>query len=88
MHPSVARACGHLGGVMQDLKQIGLARSYLERALQVDESFYGPAHPNIAGRAIQLARVLRVLQDREGAEMLFERATAIMANNAELKPAG
>jgi tetratricopeptide (TPR) repeat protein len=88
MHPSVARACGHLGGVMQDLKQIGLARSYLERALQVDESFYGPAHPNIAGRAIQLARVLRMLQDREGAEMLFERATAIMANNAELKPAG
>jgi hypothetical protein len=54
----------------------------------VDESFYGPTHPNIAGRAIQLARVLRVLQDREGAEMLFERATAIMANNAELKPAG
>ena len=86
-HPSVARACGHLGAVMQDQGTLGAARSHYERALQIDEGFYGPIHPNIAGRAMQLGRVLRALDDKEGAQKLFDRATTILANAAELKPA-
>ena len=73
---------------MQDMKMLGAARMYFERALQVDESFYGTVHPNIAGRAMQLGRVLRALEDKEGAQALFDRATAIMASASELKPAG
>ena len=88
MHPSVARACGHLGAVAQDLRMLGAARMYFERALQVDESFYGSSHPNIAGRAVQLARVLRLLEDKEGAQVMFDRANAILSSSSELKPAG
>jgi tetratricopeptide (TPR) repeat protein len=87
-HPSVARACGHLGAVLQDQGVLGAARAHYERALQIDESFYGPIHPNIAGRAMQLGRILRALDDKEGAQKLFDRATTILANAAELKPAG
>ncbi|MEO6437378.1 MAG: FxSxx-COOH system tetratricopeptide repeat protein [Tepidisphaeraceae bacterium] len=87
-HPTVARACGHLGATFQDLKMFGPARMYFEQALNVDEGFYGSAHPNIAGRAVQLGRVLRMLEDKEGAQALFDRATAILASSSELKSAG
>jgi tetratricopeptide (TPR) repeat protein len=87
-HPSVARACGHLGAVLELQGSLGGARAHYERALQIDEQFYGTIHPNIAGRAMQLGRVLRALEDKEGAQALFERATSILANASELKPAG
>jgi len=37
---------------------------------------------------MQLGRVLRALEDKEGAQALFDRATQIMASASELKPAG
>ena len=85
-HPTVARACGHLGAVLQDLKLLPAARGYYEQALQVDEAFFGPTHPNVAGRAVQLAQLLRQLGDKEGAQVLFDRANAILSANSELKP--
>jgi tetratricopeptide (TPR) repeat protein len=87
-HPAVARACGHLGAVLQEQGALGAARAQFERALQIDEQFYGSIHPNVAGRAMQLGRVLRTLEDKEGAQALFDRATRILANASELKPAG
>ena len=85
-HPTVAWACGNLGSVMQDLKQLAAARQYFERALQIDETFYGPTHANIAGRAMQLGQVLRLLGDNEGARALFERSSKILATTSQLKP--
>jgi hypothetical protein len=73
---------------MQDTGALGAARAQFERALQIDEQFYGTIHPNIAGRAMQLGRVLRAQDDKEGATALFDRATSILANANELKPAG
>ena len=49
------------------------ARQYYERALQVDEAFYGPNHSNVAGRAMQLAQILRIMGDKDGAQALYSR---------------
>ena len=58
------------------------------RALQVDEAFYGPTHTNVAGRAMQLANVLRAMNDLEAAQELSNRAARILSSASELKPAG
>ena len=44
--------------------------------------------PNLADRAMQLARILKAPNDKDAAEALFTRATSIMANASDRKSAG
>ena len=57
-------------------------------ALQIDEGFYGANHANIAGRAMQLANVLKLIGDQDGAQLLSNRAARILSSASELKPVG
>ena len=53
------------------------AKDYLERALRIDETAFGPDHPNVARDVNNLGGVLQDLGDLNGARKLFERALRI-----------
>jgi len=53
------------------------ARPLFERALAIDETAYGPDHPQVAIRLSTLALTLRDLGEPGNARPLFERALAI-----------
>jgi len=53
------------------------AKSNIERALAIDESAYGPDHPDVAICVNNLGGVLQALGDLQGAKENYERAVAI-----------
>ena len=63
--------------VLQDLGDLAGARAAFERALAIDETSFGPDHPNVARDVNNLGMVLRALGDLAGARAAFERALAI-----------
>ena len=60
-----------------DLGEPAAARPLLERALAIDESTYGPDHPDVALRLSNLAMVHAALGEPAAARPLLERAVAI-----------
>jgi len=79
-HPMVARDVNNLGGVLQDLGDLGGARAAFERALTIDEAVYGPDHPNVAIRVNNIGSVLQDLEDLMGARAAYERALRIFGS--------
>lgn len=53
------------------------ARAAYERALRIDETVYGPEHPEVARDVNNLGSVLQDLGDHAGAKAAFERALRI-----------
>ena len=53
------------------------ANAAYERALAIDETTFGPDHPNVAIRVNNLGGVLRAQGDYAGAKAAYERALAI-----------
>ena len=60
-----------------DMGELQEARIYLERALKIDETAYGPDHPNMAIRANNLGMVLRDMGELQEARIYLERALDI-----------
>ena len=76
-----SKATGHLlndaGLYLQTRGEFNDAKSALENALQIDETVYGPDHPNVAIRVNNLGLVLKDLGELQEARKLFERALKI-----------
>ena len=53
-HPDLAIIYNNIGCVYDDQNKYLKAITYYEKALQVDKTFYGENHPNIALRYINL----------------------------------
>ena len=68
---------GNLGRVLKGQGDLAGARAAYERALAIDETAFGPDHPNVAIRVNNLGSVLRAEGDLAGARAAYERALAI-----------
>jgi tetratricopeptide (TPR) repeat protein len=53
------------------------ARTFFERALQIDEAAFGPDHPNVAVKVNNLGMVVQAQGDLQAARAFFERALRI-----------
>ncbi|MCI0580396.1 MAG: tetratricopeptide repeat protein, partial [Chloroflexi bacterium] len=62
---------------LQAQKDYDGARAAFERALAIDETIFGPDHPNVAVRANNLGRTLQAQGEYEAARATYERALFI-----------
>jgi hypothetical protein len=53
---------------LKRLAQFEMAKTYLQKALAIDEKVYGPDHPTVAIRVNNLGGVLKSLGDLQGAK--------------------
>src|SRR5262249_51832491 len=66
-----------LGRVLRSEGNLPEARTYMGRALAIDEKVYGPEHPTVAIRASNLGLILQDQGDLRGARRYAEQALAI-----------
>jgi tetratricopeptide (TPR) repeat protein len=71
------RLLNQAGGYLQGRAEFARARGCFQRALKIDEAAYGPDHPKVAIRVINLGSVLHDQGDLAGARACFERALGI-----------
>jgi tetratricopeptide (TPR) repeat protein len=69
---------GNLGYYLQRVADYDDARAACERALAIDETAFGPDHPNVARDVNNLGLVLKDLGDLAGARNAFQRALRIL----------
>jgi tetratricopeptide (TPR) repeat protein len=74
---STGRLLNETGVYLKGRAQFAEAKDMFERALAIDESTYGPDHPDVAIDVNNLGSVLQALGDMEGAKKMYERALAI-----------
>ena len=67
----------NLATLLLDTNRLKEAESLMQRALQIDETFYGPEHPTVAVRLNNLAELLRITNRVQEAEPLYQRALKI-----------
>jgi tetratricopeptide (TPR) repeat protein len=73
----IGRALNNLGLVHYLQEDLDGARDYLERAFDINETAFGPDHPEVASTLNNLGQVLHRVGDLAGARGLHERALAI-----------
>jgi Tfp pilus assembly protein PilF len=74
------------GTYLQVHARLAAARPLLERALAIDETVYGPDHPEVATRLNNLALILQDLGQPGTAQQLQERALAIIEAAQTARP--
>ena len=74
---STARLLNQMGLYLKGRAQFAEAKEMFERALAIEESTYGPDHPDVAICVNNLGGVLHDLCGLEGAKKMYERALAI-----------
>jgi tetratricopeptide (TPR) repeat protein/tRNA A-37 threonylcarbamoyl transferase component Bud32 len=77
----LAVALHNLGGEHVEREEPELARPLLERAFELNRSFYGDAHPRVARALFSLARVQRRLGELPAAERGQREALQILERN-------
>ena len=68
----------HLSRVLLVLHNLDRARDAVARALQIQESVLGTAHPDLVATLEELARVCEAMGDGPGASAARERARSIV----------
>jgi tetratricopeptide (TPR) repeat protein len=74
---NAGRLLNNCGLYLQTRGELAEAKSALKRAIEIDEKFYGPDHPNVATAVNNLGSVLQDMGDMQGAKKCFERALKI-----------
>ena len=67
----------NLGMYLHNLADYERAKGILKRALKIDETAYGPDHPNVAIRVNNIGMVLQELGELQEARIYLERALKI-----------
>jgi tetratricopeptide (TPR) repeat protein len=75
--PATGSLLSQVGTYLQGRADLDAARPLFERAVRIDETTYGPDHPNVAVDVNNLGNLLLELGDLAGARALFERALRI-----------
>ncbi|HEX2313183.1 MAG TPA: FxSxx-COOH system tetratricopeptide repeat protein [Thermomonospora sp.] len=70
----LASTCKHIGLLYRDLRRFDLAEGFLERAVEILRSTYGPSHLDTIEVEIHLGDVRRLLGYAEEAVRLLERS--------------
>jgi tetratricopeptide (TPR) repeat protein len=67
----------NLAALLKDTNRLAEAEPMMRRALAIDETSYGPDHPNVAIRLYNLALLLQATNRLAEAEPLMRRALKI-----------
>ncbi|WP_423751938.1 tetratricopeptide repeat protein [Heliobacterium chlorum] len=60
--------------MLKALGDLAGAKACLERALKIDETVYGPGHPNVARDITNLSLVLKILGELDGAKACYKQS--------------
>jgi tetratricopeptide (TPR) repeat protein len=72
-----AQLANQLGVVLQAKGDLDGALQYMQRALKIDETVYGPDHPEVAKNANNIGQILQDKGDLDGALQYAQRALKI-----------
>ena len=75
--PRTAESLSNLAALLSTADDFSRTRPLFERALEAQERFLGPDHPEVAAAATNLAHVLSRTGDSDRAGRLYERALSI-----------